>query len=118
MLPGIIISEIHSDQPLHSNFLIDTSADPQRRGYMPEFWRAVYSKGEYDPPWESTDNSKGIAPTKDDSNKLAIIICEYGDLSTCVLVKLKHAGPHGELFVSRLCTLAGGRTPIYDDQKW
>jgi hypothetical protein len=89
---------------------------------MPEFWRAIYSKSEYDPPWESTDNSKGIAPTKDDSNKLAVIICEYGDLNlighTCVFVRLKHAGPDGEWFVSRLCTLAGGRTPVYDDQKW
>jgi hypothetical protein len=121
MFPGIIISEIHGDQPLHFNFLIDTSADPRRREYMPSFWKVTYSKSEYDPHWERTANSIGIAPTKDDSSKLAIIICHYGDLNwtgCCVLVRLKHTGPKGELIVSRLCTVSGGKTPDYDDQKW
>ena len=63
-----------------------------------------------------------IAPTEKDSNQLAIIICAYGDFNvrghTSVLVRIKDTGPDGELIVERLCTLAGERTPVYDDQKW
>lgn len=122
MFPGILISEIHGGKPLHHGFLVDTSTDQKRKAYMPTFWKAAYSKSKYDPQWESKGDETGIAPTEKDSNQLAIIICAYGDLNvrgqTSVLVRIKDTGPDGELIVERMCTLAGERTPFYDDQEW
>jgi hypothetical protein len=108
MYPGIEITEISTDQPMNPGFLIDTSADEGRKPYMPSFWPVSYLKAEFDPVWEM-----GIAPTRKDSGKLAIIICENLDLNgpgpACVLVRVKRRDA-GELIVERLCTMSGGRT--------
>jgi hypothetical protein len=69
-----------------------------------------------DQPWEI------MSPKKQDSDKMAIIICSYGrawrNSVGGLLVRIVDKAEDEMLVVSRICRVIVSETPEYDDFEW
>lgn len=122
MFPGLILDHIRATHGLGHQFKVDISnASTEKEDHIsrkpPHFWRVTYTpEDEDDPPWEM------MSPRKQDSQKMAIMICGFGlswrNSVSGLLVKIVGRADDGMLVVLRICRLILVGTPEYDDFEW
>jgi hypothetical protein len=121
MFPGLLLDKIRAKGGLGWSFKVDTTNGSGEKeiiehGKPPLFWRVVYSNDGEDQPWEI------MSPKKQDSYKMAIIICAYGPFwrnsVSGLLVRIVDKAKDEMLVVSRICRLVICGTPEYDDFEW
>ncbi|KAH8894301.1 hypothetical protein GQ53DRAFT_821386 [Thozetella sp. PMI_491] len=132
MFPGLLLASILAAGPgapnqrtqprLNPFFIVDTTASTpvplSENQNMPPLWRCRFVHDEDGRAW-----TEDIAPRREDSNTLAIIVGDFVGLASgksfdCALVRIRGRGENGEYIVSRLGKIAGSATPAFDSHEW
>jgi hypothetical protein len=121
MFPGLLLDKIRAKGGLGWSFTVDTTnglggKEIGKHGKPPLFWRVVHKDEGEDQSWDT------MSPKKQDSQKMAIIICGYGpywrNSIDGLLVRIVDKDKDGMHVVSRVCTVVVSGTPEYDGFEW
>jgi len=123
MFPGLFLNKIHEKVSLNNHFIVDTSdgsleKEIIQQGKPPRFWLILYAKDEGEDMWDN------MAPSHENSEEMAIVICSYGSdwraTHEGLLVRLvkTEEGRCKSLHVERICRILVRGTPVHDNHYW